>query len=624
MPTDIHTATRDSGLRSQPARAAVWAEVAGLTGLLAVTGYFLVISWRTWNHPLIDFGRELYIPWRLSEGDVLYRDVDDVYGPLSQYFNAGLFRLFGPGYMVLVTANLVVFAAILALAYVLFRRAWGVTGAVVACLVFVSVFAFSQFLVCANFNYAMPYAHEATHGVLVCLALVVALGRWLERPTASRSFLAGLLLGLTLVLKPEFIVAGGAAATMAFLLRRRKPGGIPIRGAVLFALGAVLPTAAFALCFSRHFPLVEAVVAAGRAWSSVILHPDILGKKYQLMFLGLDDPWNNLLAHVLKTLLVVATLGALGGMIALALKRTGMMARWSLLALTVGSALVVGLKAEWGDVGRCLLGLNLLYLGLIFSGRLRRPNRSQPVDAGVIDWRILTGVLATALMGRMILSGRILQFGFFQAALAAMVVVAVVVAESAEWLPVARGRRRSVVFVAAALLVPGIVWCVAFSQRYLRAQDYPVGEGRDRFYSFPPNLDATGYLVNQVVEILRGFPRDATLLALPEGPMINYLARLRSPLPQFQFYSWTMEGGRELAVVKALDAHPPDVVVIISRDLNEFGLARYGERDGGGRQIMEWLGQHYQVTHHIGDDPLNSNQRGAYVLQRKATGEAKN
>jgi hypothetical protein len=29
---------------------------------------------------------------------------------------------------------------------------------------------------------------------------------------------------------------------------------------------------------------------------------------------------------------------------------------------------------------------------------------------------------------------------------------------------------------------------------------------------------------------------------------------------------------------------------------------------------MLWLAQHYQITHKIGDDPLGSNKRGAYVL----------
>lgn len=41
---------------------------------------------------IVDFGRELYVPWRLAEGDALFRDVVHFNGPLSPYLNAALFR----------------------------------------------------------------------------------------------------------------------------------------------------------------------------------------------------------------------------------------------------------------------------------------------------------------------------------------------------------------------------------------------------------------------------------------------------------------------------------------------------------------------------------------------------
>ncbi len=53
-----------------------------LGGLAAV---LLAVSWRKWPDPLIDFGRELYLPWRISQGAVFGRDVESLYGPLSAY-----------------------------------------------------------------------------------------------------------------------------------------------------------------------------------------------------------------------------------------------------------------------------------------------------------------------------------------------------------------------------------------------------------------------------------------------------------------------------------------------------------------------------------------------------------
>src|SRR5438045_3637071 len=103
-------------------------EWLGLALLAGVTIFFVATSWRKWPDALVDFGRELYLPWRLANGALLYRDVDDEYGPLSQYFNAALFKAFGPGLMVLVSANLAIFAGIVSSIYLLARRAWGAAG----------------------------------------------------------------------------------------------------------------------------------------------------------------------------------------------------------------------------------------------------------------------------------------------------------------------------------------------------------------------------------------------------------------------------------------------------------------------------------------------------------------
>ena len=58
-------------------------------------------TWQTWPDVLIDFGVQLYVPWRLSAGEVLYRDIAHYTGPLSVYYHAIFFRIFGPSLRVL-------------------------------------------------------------------------------------------------------------------------------------------------------------------------------------------------------------------------------------------------------------------------------------------------------------------------------------------------------------------------------------------------------------------------------------------------------------------------------------------------------------------------------------------
>ena len=44
---------------------------------------------------LIDFGREVYYPERILAGDVLYKDLFNIYGPLAYQINAVLYKIFG-------------------------------------------------------------------------------------------------------------------------------------------------------------------------------------------------------------------------------------------------------------------------------------------------------------------------------------------------------------------------------------------------------------------------------------------------------------------------------------------------------------------------------------------------
>jgi hypothetical protein len=112
-------------------------EALAILTLALMAVYFLATSWRKWPDPIVDSGLQWYAFWRLSQGALLYHDLTWNYGPLSAYFNACLFKCFGPGMMVLVTANLVIYGLIVTLAYVAFRKAWGRLAAFAAVAVFI-------------------------------------------------------------------------------------------------------------------------------------------------------------------------------------------------------------------------------------------------------------------------------------------------------------------------------------------------------------------------------------------------------------------------------------------------------------------------------------------------------
>src|SRR5204863_2920647 len=67
----------------------------------------LAVSWQRWTSVIADSGRELDLPLRLLNGEWLYRDVHYLYPPLSPYFNALLYRVFGPHLNVLQISGVV-------------------------------------------------------------------------------------------------------------------------------------------------------------------------------------------------------------------------------------------------------------------------------------------------------------------------------------------------------------------------------------------------------------------------------------------------------------------------------------------------------------------------------------
>jgi hypothetical protein len=591
-------------------------ECVGWAFLAILTIFFLATSWRKWPDPLIDFGHDLYIPWRIAQGALLYRDIDDIYGPLSQYLNAGLFRVFGVGMMVLEGANILVFLAILIVVYLLFRRAWGRFAAFVSSAIFIAVFGFAQYVGIGNYNYAAPYSHESTHGMLVSVLLLLVLVRWEEAPTVRRSFLAGGLLGLAAVLKPEFLLAGALTTLAALLMRWRCRKPVPRESIALWGAGIVLPTLAFAAWFSIWLPWSTALANASRAWLNAAGTARFTSDPVQAGFLGLDHPWQNLAEHGQATLLAALAIASICGLAWLAEQRTR---PWQRVAFSAAAILGAGwlsiFPMNWSGVGRCLLGLTLAYVLFAAVSAIRRAPAGPNIPVATL--RLMIALLAAALMARMFLNGRIFQYGFYQAALAGMLVPAVMLSELPARLRLKDWGKAVVELAGLALFVPGVVLLAGQSQSILNRKTLPIGRGGDQFYAFPQEIDSSGELVRRVIDWIRQHPGPRSLVVLPEGEMINYLVRMPNPVAPFIFYSWATSEGRSEKVVYELQQRPPDLVVIISRDLSEYGIARYGEAPGKGQEIMRWVEANYRKAESIGGDPLDNRARGALILQRK-------
>src|SRR5258705_4715045 len=249
-------------------------------------------SWRKWPDPLVDFGRELYVPWQIGRGRVLYRDIASLFGPLSPYLNALWFRLFGPSLMTLAICNLAIFSAMLAGLYHLLRASTDRVTATAAGLTTLLLFGFSQYVETGNYNFVTPYSHEATHGMALSVALLACLYRTLRTRSRIASATAGLCFGLVLLTKPEI----GAAATAAVLAAGFAAYGLDgrvrrllIPTASLFIIAAAIPPLLFLSYFATQMDSAAALRATPGAWGPAFAD-GIQANDFYRGSMGLDAP----------------------------------------------------------------------------------------------------------------------------------------------------------------------------------------------------------------------------------------------------------------------------------------------------------------------------------------------
>jgi hypothetical protein len=137
-----------------------------------------------------------------------------------------------------------------------------------------------------------------------------------------------------------------------------------------------------------------------------------------------------------------------------------------------------------------------------------------------------------------------------------------------------------------------------------------VGTGGDQF--FAPDR---AIFINRAIALIRQNPQDQTVACFPEGIMINYLARRRTPVPYVNFNPPDLLLFGESKMLASLKAHPPDFVFIVHKDTTEFGVPFFGVDYG--RDLYAWIMTNYRQAPtpvDLGAPPLRDKRFGIRLL----------
>jgi hypothetical protein len=198
---------------------------------LVVAVVALAQSWQRWLDPIIDTGRDLYIPEQLARGAKLYRDLRYEYPPLAPYLLALMPSRSLVAYTML---GILQSAVIVVCLWLSLRR--NAIAATAAALFFVALSMCGASTWGANFIF--PYTYAATLGMMFIVAALAAV-------LNGRAPLALIALFLASWCKVEY-AAGVALIVIVLAITKR----VSLRQLAIFA-GAWLLSLAFVV---RMFP----------------------------------------------------------------------------------------------------------------------------------------------------------------------------------------------------------------------------------------------------------------------------------------------------------------------------------------------------------------------------------
>jgi hypothetical protein len=567
-------------------------------------------------------------PLRLADGQMLYSDVRHIYGPLSPYINALLYRIFGPSLGVLYADGIFSALVILALVYWLSRQLMGRAASLAATLSVMWLCAFKQ-----AGNYVLPYSYSALHGCALGLASL-ALLVWFVRTRPQREILedsansrqaggsrlvlmaAGAIAGLATLAKTEMgfaaIAAGIAAVALVGIRQPRRA----------FALGGLFLIPAAGLVVA-----VYSTIAAQVSWHTLSVESFLFLRNLpaELIYFnkrvsGLDQPLHSVRLMIGATLkvaslaLIIAAISLLianrkkpqgAGEVKLAdlpadAGRVSYAQLWLLLALStiVFAAIPIVGAVQW-DKGPYLAMPLLLASFLVVTGfrYLKGVATGSRLDRRALVL-IVVAVYALVSLARVVL--RVRSGGAYSSYLLPASVIMFTYGWAYPFAQLFReGHTRRIArnLAIGLIFINVIATSGVLAYRYRSANTYPIVTARGTMIAAP---DLGQSMLEAIDFIDREVPAGEPLAVMPEGTSLNFLTARPNPLREEIITPGFLDPDGEARAIRQLIDSNTQVVMLTNRATPEFGASVFG-RDYCQR-LMQWVEENFEQVAIFGPD----------------------
>ena len=577
--------------------------------LLVFGAWVLSVSWQKWANITADYGRELYTPWRITCGQVLYKDIASLFGPFPPYFNALLFKLFGISMATLAYFNILLVAGFTVLIYRFISYTSDRWSAFFASAAFLGLFAFQQNYMGSidlghvhrnvsdqgNYAYICPYSYSVTYALffsLWAMELFAALGR------SDKDVLRvaiGFLVGLTALCRFEIFMFTALALAVGFLIKsKQEHWALPVflkKGAWV-AGGFLVPVAVAAFYFLTQLPpshVCPSIFGFNSHWV------EILNSDYYRFLSGLDHPWPNAKAMIITAGVYMVVLAAF-------------------ICLNKGRAILEEKNIQWAGVVFFLLGLAgvalaafgitrfplksifkglpllILLMGTYLSWVLCRQWQDQ--EKARRNLPLFTFSLWGLLMlTKVFLNTRISDEGFVYALPAVILSIVLWLGLLPEYLEQAHPGDFLSRPIAAVLLALMMMAGLTSTIREYQMRNFLIAAQKDVVVcnsSSDPEVAAIAAFLKDADKVMG---KGADFVVFPEGVMLNYLTRRADPLPYITFSPVEIISFDEQRMLNSFKILRPEYVVLNDKESGAFNNQKPGVLYPN--TIREWILANY-------------------------------
>lgn len=199
-----------------------------------------------------DTGREAIIPMALLNGNVMYKDILNIYAPLAYYINAILMAIFGIRLESLYIGGVI---STIISTIMLFKISTKFLDTKVSYCITLFV-ACTCFYNSSLFNYIMPYAYAVTYALCFIFCSTYFLLEFLEKKENKYLYSSAFLSGCAFACKVEYVGIPLITLLVSFLLANKERTSLKV-----FSTICVIPLISYLIPFLQGMSVNEGIEA---------------------------------------------------------------------------------------------------------------------------------------------------------------------------------------------------------------------------------------------------------------------------------------------------------------------------------------------------------------------------